>query len=93
MQGDSTRAGESDVDGEKIPRAWIGEEVEVYWRGGQAPDTMNLIDVVPEGLVFEVSVTREHEGKTYKGTGHTLTPWHAIVSVQKYVRTEEIDQG
>jgi len=78
-------------DTARIPRAWIGEEVRVYWVGQKEADEMKLVDVVPDGLVFEVSATKEHEGKTYKGTAHVLTPWHAFSSIQKYVGMEEID--
>ena len=41
------------MDTEKIPRAWIGEEVRVAW--GPDPEALEcvLLDRVPDGIVIE----------------------------------------
>ena len=91
MHADTTRAGESDVDTEKIPRAWIGEEVRVAW--GRDPEALEcvLLDRVPDGIVIEHVCTVEAEGKTYEGTFHIFISWSALNSIHKVVGMKEIE--
>jgi hypothetical protein len=91
MHAYTTRAGESDVDTEKIPRAWIGEEVRVAW--GRDPEALEcvLLDRVPDGIVIEHVRTVEEEGTTYEGTFHIFISWSALNSIHKVVGMKEID--
>jgi hypothetical protein len=79
------------MDEEQVPRTWIGAEVGIFWTGRKDPDSLVLLDVVPEGIVLELKRTSEHRGKAYEATSHILAPWHAITSVQKLVGMKEID--
>ena len=91
MHADTTRAGESAMDTEKIPRAWIGEEVRVAW--GRDPEALEcvLLDRVPDGIVIEHVRTVEEEGTTYEGTFHIFISWTALNSIHKVVGMKEID--
>src|SRR5215212_2198294 len=85
MHADTTRAGERDMDTEKIPRAWIGEKVRVAWdRDPEALECV-LLDRLPDGIVIEHVRTVEEEGTTYEGKFHIFISWTALSSIHKVV--------
>lgn len=78
------------MDGGKVPRAWIGEEITVQWSGEPTgPHVFVLLDVVPEGLVVEFKTTEEREGTTYEETSHSLIPWSAFAWAARLASVEE----
>lgn len=79
------------MDAEKIPRAWIGEEVRVSWGGDPEGVDCSLLDVVPEGVVIEYVSTVEIEGSTYEVTLHSLISWSALRTIHKVVGYKEPD--
>ena len=84
------------MDSERAPRAWIGEEVQVYFSGDRLDDEASdhlyrLIDVGPEGIVVERSITVEEDDDAYEGTAHVLIPWHGVKTVNKIVGIRDIN--
>ena len=82
------------MDGEKVPRAWIGQDITVQWAGEQTgPHLFVLLDVVPEGLVVELKATEERGGRTYEETSHSLIPLSALAWVARLASVEERKPG
>lgn len=63
MRGDGTRAGEVGMEGERIPRSWIGTQVALYFQGDvtSMPIQGTLVDATPEGIAIRWMQPQETE--------------------------------